>query len=717
MVLLLFAGCILHAQEKFDRLFFEIKGVKFEMVYVQGGSYLMGSTPEIIQLARIPQQDEVDDMDIVKTYCDEMPRHGVEVKSFYMGQYEVTQELWTAVMGNNPSNFIGKDLPVEQVSYYDVQEFIARLNELTGVTFRLPTEAEWEYAARGGSKSKGYLFPGSNDLMTAGWTQINSESETHPVGMMPPNELGLYDMAGNVWEWCSDWYSPLEYLWHITDHGIRPKYIENDNQLLLWCYNYEHDIVHSLTTEHNLAVRQGYNYEHDIVHSLTGRYPNIEAHNSLTAIDPDEPVRLYGIWHTDFVETTFDPQGRNTGDYRVGRGGSWADEAGKLHTAYRNFWVPDRTISNLGFRLVITYNNSTLSGWMPNQYYIDSIADGKVYTSTTTQNLALQASGTLPHEFSVTPSSKVRFSQGNLQYNAVHNSWRFAEKQTDFIGYDNVEYDEKYPGWIDLFSWGTSGYRDRPPYYFSANAQYYGNGTNKNIDHTSYDWGIYNPIINGGNTRGEWRTLSTYEWNYLFTGRPNAWKLRTQAMVDEVQGLVLLPDNWIERGLDTFQPNKIYQFSDESWKVMERAGAVFLPAAGYGNMRKYTAAQPIESETLIEGVNVAYGTLMPEHHEDIRKKADDAGTPMPETLAEKDFFKRALYRPALESEYGIGAYWTTTHYDKSNAMSVYFTFGQAAFIRTMQRTCRCSVRLVKDVEPVSGNGNTSKRGKSKKTTE
>ena len=123
-----------------------------------------------------------------------------------MGKYEVRQSEWEAVMGNNPSGFKGDDLPVEKVGWYDCHEFIRRLNALTGLNFKLPTEAQWEYAARGGRLSKGYKYSGSNNLGEVGWYGSNSGNCTHRVGEKQPNELGLYDMSGNVWEWCEDWY-------------------------------------------------------------------------------------------------------------------------------------------------------------------------------------------------------------------------------------------------------------------------------------------------------------------------------------------------------------------------------------------------------------------------------------------------------------------------------------------------------------------------------
>ena len=156
---------------------------------VQGGVFTMGATSE---------QGGEDD-------SDEKPAHRVAVSSFRIGQTEVTQALWKAVMGSNPSSFEGDNLPVENVSWNECQEFISKLNSLTGKAFRLPTEAEWEYAARGGNKSQGYKYAGSNNLDKVGWYTANSGSTTHEVGTKSPNELGLYDMSGNVWEWCFDW--------------------------------------------------------------------------------------------------------------------------------------------------------------------------------------------------------------------------------------------------------------------------------------------------------------------------------------------------------------------------------------------------------------------------------------------------------------------------------------------------------------------------------
>lgn len=164
-----------------------VGNVKFKMIHVEGGGFTMGEGSEA---------------------------HQVKLSSYYIGETPVTQALWKEVMGTNPSNFKGDQRPVESVSWYDCQEFIKKLNVKTGKRFRLLTEAEWEFAARGGKKSKGYEYSGSNHINEVAWYEKNaynkgtssSDYGTHVVKQKKPNELDIYDMSGNVWEWCQDWH-------------------------------------------------------------------------------------------------------------------------------------------------------------------------------------------------------------------------------------------------------------------------------------------------------------------------------------------------------------------------------------------------------------------------------------------------------------------------------------------------------------------------------
>lgn len=183
---------------------FTVNGVSFKMIPVKAGTFTMGATSEQTGACN-----------------DEKPAHQVTItKDYYMGETEVTQALWKAVTGYSPTadgyqweSSYGLDggYPAYYISYEDVQPFISKLNSLTGETFRMPTEAEWEYAARGGSESKGYLYSGSNNLSEVAWFYDNSSRMTRPVKRRSPNELGLYDMSGNVMEWCSDWYDSSYY--------------------------------------------------------------------------------------------------------------------------------------------------------------------------------------------------------------------------------------------------------------------------------------------------------------------------------------------------------------------------------------------------------------------------------------------------------------------------------------------------------------------------
>jgi sulfatase modifying factor 1 len=164
------------------------QNIDIQMVSVTGGTFQMG----------------------ICTYCNSSFQehvHTVKLSSFSIGKYEITQKQWAEIMGTTPSWQKNCDnCPVEQISYNDVQQFLTKLNIKTGKKYRLPTEAEWEYAARGGNKSKGFEYSGSKHWREVSWYDDNSDYVVHPVGQKIANELGIYDMSGNVREWCNDWY-------------------------------------------------------------------------------------------------------------------------------------------------------------------------------------------------------------------------------------------------------------------------------------------------------------------------------------------------------------------------------------------------------------------------------------------------------------------------------------------------------------------------------
>ena len=197
--------------------------------------------------------------------------------------------------------------------------------------------------------------------------------------------------------------------------------------------------------------------------------------------------------------------------------------------------------------------------------------------------------------FTIAQGKQVYFSQGNLQYQASTNTWRFSENQWDIIGEANENISETYDGWIDLFGWGTSGYNGKNPYMTSENNEDYGDGEN-DIVGTNYDWGVYNKISNGGNKAGMWRTLTIEEWDYLIDRRPHCNNLYSLGCVDGINGLILLPDDWILPDGSSFTPQgekyKTNDYTLKEWAKMEANGAVFLPAAGdrYGTDVDYVGS-------------------------------------------------------------------------------------------------------------------------------
>ncbi|MCQ2230417.1 MAG: formylglycine-generating enzyme family protein [Paludibacteraceae bacterium] len=187
---------------------FDVSGVKFNMILVEGDTFTMGA-------------DTAMDADY---WGDEVPVHKVILSDYYIGELEVTQALWKKVVGTVPSdNYKGGSVsdkyPVESVSWNDCQKFITKLNEMTKRNFALPTEAQWEFAAKGGKKSLSYKFSGGDGMKIVGWCTDNSEKETHETGKKKPNELGLYDMSGNVREWCVDVYGDYDTTMQINPTG------------------------------------------------------------------------------------------------------------------------------------------------------------------------------------------------------------------------------------------------------------------------------------------------------------------------------------------------------------------------------------------------------------------------------------------------------------------------------------------------------------------
>ena len=224
---------------------FDVNGCSFKLIFIEGGTFSMGATSEQ-----------------VGAYPDEKPVHSVTIDDYYIGETEVTQELYEAVMGNNPSQFKG-DLqrPVEKMSWNSCNEFVQRLNELTGENFCLPTEAQWEYAARGGKNAEGMMYSGNNDIENVGWHKSNANGSTHSVKMKEPNALGLYDMTGNVMEWCQDYFG--KYTPDHQDNPVGAPYNYEEKHVIrggAWCFAAKHCRITNRTGEypHSLSSASGF---------------------------------------------------------------------------------------------------------------------------------------------------------------------------------------------------------------------------------------------------------------------------------------------------------------------------------------------------------------------------------------------------------------------------------------------------------------------------
>ena len=556
--------------------------------------------------------------------------HPVSLSSYSIGQTEVTQALWEAVMGTNPSaNTANKQLPVIKISWYDCQEFIKKLNQQTGMRFRLPTEAEWEYAARGGQRSKGYTYAGSNDIDQVGWYNGNSSNKTHAVGQKQPNELGIYDMTGNAWEWCEDYYDADKTM-HVVKSGSfydaesmcridsrtgraadyksyiglrlvlderstppEPEYVDLGLSVKWATFNigatspedYGDYFAWGETEPKETYSWATYKWCDGTDANIT-KYNTADGKTILEPADDAAQVHWGGKWRMPTKEEcqelldkcTWKEETRNgiNGHIVTGPNGN------SIFIPTTGYHNDDNGTGVQGLG-TITYLWTSSTPGNANAYDLllshPTLADG---IGSNTRRVGMPIRPVYDDRppkrigvFSVAADKQVSFSQGNLQYIQSTDTWQFAANQLEYMGHKHYR-NGQLADTIEYFGW--SGKNSKTPWGISLSTE------SSDYEGEFLDWGI-NTIA--GSAPNTWRTLSNDEWLYICQGRKNADQLLGLGKISSIFGLIILPDDWVAPEGITFTPNDnnpdANVYSLQQWTAMEEAGAIFIPPTGYFN--------------------------------------------------------------------------------------------------------------------------------------
>ena len=592
---------------------------------------------------------------------------GGEMYDYLIGQTEVTQGLWKTVMGYNNCLFQGDDLPVESISWNECQTFIQKLNALTGMHFRLPTEAEWQFAAQGGKQSRGYTYAGSNTIDSVAWYSGNSHESTHKVASLMPNELGIYDMSGNVWEWCQDYYNADK-----TEHVVKSGSFAD------------------AATTCRIKARTGRRSDYQSYIGLrlvldTHQYVDLGlsvlwATTNVGATEPEE----YGDYYAWGETETKDYYGWSTYKWcnatdtsltkyctnaKYGADGFTdglttllpEDDAAHVHwgtmwrmatkSEFRELidncnWETTTLNGVKGYRVTSTIPGYTdrsiflpLAGYHNHDLGSSNIGTSARYWSSTclnssasdlymakiegnTRRIGMSIRPVLPTDrtiktpttepakrigvFSVAKGKHVSFSQGNLMYLKLKDKWQFAPNQLYYTGERHLQNDQ-IADTVMYFGWSAKD--SKAPWGISTS-------TSLNYYKGEFlDWGT-NTIQ--GDKPNTWRSMTNEEVVYLFEGRKNAAQLIGFAEVDGIKGMIILPDDCQlpeDLSFTPFDGTTVNQYTLEQWQQMENVGAVIIPAAGYVNnklspkMREVGEASFLPYSVLIDSIHQQYSYL------------------------------------------------------------------------------------------------------------